>query len=199
MEIVTLGEYLKKARKEKKLSYKKLAELIQVDRTYLSKIENHGWVPSEKVIKKLAKELGDNLIEFIYEQQKNPKPSSDIKKKPKNLDELKRDALWNNIYDSVVNPWEIGFRPVGTNNPKYPAYIKDYVRKLIAKHIPFAADNEKLINRLADDFTKAYRDHENALSSINANLDRFVNLLTRTPPSEKKYKSTIKLKPIKTK
>ena len=54
----TFGEYLRATRQEKKLSQRKLAALIDVNFTYLSKIENNEMpAPSEEKIKLLAKHL----------------------------------------------------------------------------------------------------------------------------------------------
>lgn len=57
-ESKTFGEFLREARKAKKLSQRKLAALIDVNFTYLSKIENNEMpAPSEEKIQLLAEHL----------------------------------------------------------------------------------------------------------------------------------------------
>ena len=49
----TLGSSIRKRRKELKLTAEELATRIQIDRTYLSKIERHNLVPSIEVLVRL--------------------------------------------------------------------------------------------------------------------------------------------------
>ena len=51
---MTLGEKLRSLRWEKGVSIKKLAPLVEVDHTYLSKLENDHLTPSPQVIDRLA-------------------------------------------------------------------------------------------------------------------------------------------------
>ena len=62
------GQVIKKARKDKGLSQRKLASLIDIDFTYLSKLENNrvDYPPREHVIKSLARELDLNEEELIF-------------------------------------------------------------------------------------------------------------------------------------
>jgi transcriptional regulator with XRE-family HTH domain len=63
---VTFGRHLRGLRVEKGLTQRKLAELVGVDFTYLSKIENdrEGYRPGEDLIRKLAGILGTNADEL---------------------------------------------------------------------------------------------------------------------------------------
>ena len=55
MPIKTLGKEIRKIRRQKGLSQRKLSELAGINHTYISKIENGvaHYCPSEEVIKKL--------------------------------------------------------------------------------------------------------------------------------------------------
>lgn len=54
----TFGADVKAARKEKRLSRKTMAEIINVDARYLANIENDGTIPSLPVVIQLIKECG---------------------------------------------------------------------------------------------------------------------------------------------
>jgi len=62
-----LGERIKELRKQRCLTQRQLAELIGVDFTYLSKIENErlGYTPSTKTIHNLAKALETDELELL--------------------------------------------------------------------------------------------------------------------------------------
>lgn len=63
----TFAQELKKLRKEKRITQRKLAELIDVDFSYISKMENDKLIhaPSETILRKIASVLqvdADSLI-----------------------------------------------------------------------------------------------------------------------------------------
>jgi HTH-type transcriptional regulator, competence development regulator len=63
----TFGERIRRRRREDKLSQRRLAELVGVDFTYLSKLENnqHGQSPGEELVLKLAEQLHDDSEELL--------------------------------------------------------------------------------------------------------------------------------------
>lgn len=72
----TFGEKLRELRKERDLSQKKLAELVAINFTYLSKIENErldfAHFPSEELICKLATVLESDENELLILAKKVP-------------------------------------------------------------------------------------------------------------------------------
>lgn len=52
---MTFGSLLRKLRYDQGLGIKKLASTLDIDYTYLSRIENNKVVPSEKVIEKFSR------------------------------------------------------------------------------------------------------------------------------------------------
>ncbi len=64
----SFGQVIKDARKNKGLSQRKLASLIGIDFTYLSKLENNraDYPPKEEVIRLLAKNLDLNEEGLIF-------------------------------------------------------------------------------------------------------------------------------------
>jgi len=59
---VAFGERLRELRKQAGISQRELAEIVEIDFTYLSKIENNRvQPPSEGVIKKISRELSSKL------------------------------------------------------------------------------------------------------------------------------------------
>ena len=63
----TFVERIRRRRREDKLSQRKLAELVGVDFTYLSKLENdqQGQSPGEELVMKLAEQLHDDSEELL--------------------------------------------------------------------------------------------------------------------------------------
>jgi transcriptional regulator with XRE-family HTH domain len=72
----TFGQTLRKLRKAKSLSQRALAEVVGINFTYLSKIENEkldfGQYPSEPLIRSLAAALNADADELLLLAQKIP-------------------------------------------------------------------------------------------------------------------------------
>lgn len=69
----TFGQIIKEARKTKQITQRDLAKQIDVDFTYISKIENGALEPpSEEVISKMAKVLGIDENELFLAAKKVP-------------------------------------------------------------------------------------------------------------------------------
>lgn len=67
------GELLKNIRKEKRISQRKLGEMVGIDFTYISKIENGTQAPpSEEVIRKIANVLEVDAHKLILSANKIP-------------------------------------------------------------------------------------------------------------------------------
>jgi HTH-type transcriptional regulator, competence development regulator len=62
------GQLIREARKDKGYSQRELAKLVDLDFTYLSKLENNraDYAPKEDVIRKLASYLGLNAEELVF-------------------------------------------------------------------------------------------------------------------------------------
>lgn len=68
------GEILKTLRKEKKITQRKLAELVGIDFTYISKIESGAMdPPAEDKIVKIAEVLGEQPDTLIIAAKKIPR------------------------------------------------------------------------------------------------------------------------------
>ena len=69
MYIMEVGKVIKIKRIEKDLKVKELASKVDITEQYMSNIEHGKRNPSLKLLKKLAKELGCSVYEFIEEQE----------------------------------------------------------------------------------------------------------------------------------
>ena len=67
MYIMEVGKDIKIKRIEKDLKVKELASKVEITEQYMSNIEHGKRNPSLKLLKKLAKELGCSVYEFIEE------------------------------------------------------------------------------------------------------------------------------------
>src|SRR5262245_44376414 len=101
---MTFGERIRELRKAKNLSQRELAEQVEVNFTYLSKIENgkldFAQFPSEETIRKLARALGADEDELLLLAQKIPDSirstvikRPDVFRKIASLDEKSLDDL----------------------------------------------------------------------------------------------------------
>ena len=68
MYIMEVGKVIKIKRIEKDLKVKELASKVEITEQYMSNIEHGKRNPSLKLLKKLAKELGCSVYDFIEEQ-----------------------------------------------------------------------------------------------------------------------------------
>ncbi len=73
---MNFGQRIRQLRKAKALTLRDVASEVQINFTYLSKIENgkldFSEYPSEKLIRKLAKALGGNTDELLLLAEKVP-------------------------------------------------------------------------------------------------------------------------------
>ena len=76
---MTFGERVRDLRKAKNLSQRELADIIDMNFTYLSKIENgklnFASFPSEETIRKLAKALDADVDKLLLMAKKIPRTS----------------------------------------------------------------------------------------------------------------------------
>jgi len=75
-----LGNAIRARRKKLGLSIEELAKKIKTHRTYISKIENQGFIPSDKLMGKIVKGLDAPTLIKIYLTEKH----TEILKKSKN-------------------------------------------------------------------------------------------------------------------
>src|SRR3990167_5189498 len=103
----TFGQKIKSLRLKKGLSIKRLSTLLQIDYTYISHIERDKSIPSEGLLKKLAKKLGAAEEELKILSGKIPE---DIKKilyeYPVEAPILIRDALSSYAALKQLSFWE---------------------------------------------------------------------------------------------
>jgi HTH-type transcriptional regulator, competence development regulator len=78
----SFGHLIRQARKDKGYSQRELAEKLQVDFTYLSKLENNraDYPPKEDVIRSLASHLDLNAEELIFLSGRIPQNDEEVLK-----------------------------------------------------------------------------------------------------------------------
>lgn len=83
---MSFGTRIRQLRREHDLTQRELAEQVDIDYTYLSKIENdHAIPPAEKTIRRLATVLGANADELILLANKLPADfERDLLERPEN-------------------------------------------------------------------------------------------------------------------
>lgn len=104
------GQRIRELRQAKNLTLRELAEKLDVNFTYVSKIENQklsfGDYPSEDLIRKIAKALGADADELLILAEKIPKQIKkrfierpDAFRKIAQLDDKTLDKLLENLGD----------------------------------------------------------------------------------------------------
>jgi transcriptional regulator with XRE-family HTH domain len=120
MRKMTLGERIRKLRKRRKLTQRQLAEMVHIDFTYLSKIENDrlDYTPSIKTLLKLAKALEADELELLELAQKVPGPFADITADKQALQFfrkatkiIKEPLEWERILEELEQRSEAGDEP----------------------------------------------------------------------------------------
>ncbi len=92
---LTFGQTVRKLREEKKITLRKMAVMLEVSATYLSKIERDepGSKPSEGVIKKISRILGHDEDELLAMAGKISSDLQEIiRQNPKQLASFLRTA-----------------------------------------------------------------------------------------------------------
>jgi transcriptional regulator with XRE-family HTH domain len=70
---MNFGARIRQLRKDHRMTQRQLADLVEIDFTYLSKIENgHGVPPAEATIRRLAEELDADPEELVLLAKKLP-------------------------------------------------------------------------------------------------------------------------------
>ena len=72
MKKMALGQIIRARRKELNFTTEELAKKVGIDRTYLTKIEKYGWLPSPEVLTAIITYLKDKPKKYIdiYESLK---------------------------------------------------------------------------------------------------------------------------------
>ena len=111
---MALGQRLRELRKARNLSQKQLADLVEINFTYLSKIENErldfAQFPSEDLIRRLARALDADTDELLILARKVPETIRQrVLERPEafrkfaSLDDLTIDALLKTIENKEQN------------------------------------------------------------------------------------------------
>ncbi len=108
MSKILLGKLIRKLRKEKGLSLRKLAEKVDISFVNISYIENGRFETSEKVIKQLAKALDYDVDKLLaVADSVNEDIKKIIKKLPTAVPEFLRTAKnltedeWKDLTDQI--------------------------------------------------------------------------------------------------
>ena len=100
-----IGSIIKKNRKALHLTMRELAQQADVDRTYISKIESHGLVPTYPVLLKIEAILGVEL-QTIYLKKKAPDFSFDTPSRKALLEVTQDTRNQNDLFKDNTRPVE---------------------------------------------------------------------------------------------
>ena len=89
----SLGNAIKTQRKKLRLSTTALARQLDMNRGYIHKIENQDFLPSPKIIEKIANELKSPSLVKLYFEAKNNALNKRLLKQRKNLAKTKTEII----------------------------------------------------------------------------------------------------------
>jgi len=89
MQNTSLGQLIRARRKELNLTIEELAKKVGIDRTYFTRIEKHGLLPSPKVMRDIVMNLKTNPTKYmrLYKSLKLERVMKTWKQKIKPLPE----------------------------------------------------------------------------------------------------------------
>lgn len=105
MQQTTFGKLIRDARKQKGYSQRQLADMVPLDFTYLSKLENDraDYPPREEIIRSLAFHLNLDGEELIYHADRIPELDKDfLNQHPKESSALLRKMRTNDKFRQRV-------------------------------------------------------------------------------------------------
>ena len=164
-----LGAIIKAQRKKLKLTAEILAKKAGIDRTYISKIENHNLIPSWEILVAIGRELKTNL-HTLYFEQKHPEIIYD-----KGDKSYKEKTPAANGIPGIRN--EI-FAFISKNSPKHYSTIKAFVINILAKYKPSETNNDKLITQIVQrlkKITKEYQQYQKLYNESEYEIIRLIN------------------------
>ncbi len=88
----SLGQLIRARRKKLYLTIEELAKKVGIDRTYITKIEKHDFLPSPQVLTSIIAQLNGNPDKYmrLYKSLKIAKTKKKLKQKIKTLSEKYR-------------------------------------------------------------------------------------------------------------
>lgn len=129
------GTLLKELRKRRELTAEELATKAgEIDRTYISKIENHGLLPSYEVAKRICDVLKNDKLMELYMSIKHPKATKHL------IASTYESSLLQNILHLISE---------GKTNEEIIEYFTSF-NKTQAKNSKIAGQLDNLINKLRD-------------------------------------------------
>lgn len=186
MKNMSLGERIRMRRKEHGLTAEKLAQRVGVDRTYVSKIERHNFLPSLEVFKSIDKilNLGPDFGKQ-YIQDKYPDFGDVLKaaiaedkaKRPKLYFAKGQEKLVKYLKENSPATYADLTTPAGLINinellkelsgcaDTHPIAVK-----FVKRYYPSYVDNKAFINKIGDRLKKLKKKIENSWEDIQGDL-----------------------------
>jgi len=163
MQEPPLGEKIKIRRKKLELTAEALALKCGIDRTYLSKIERHNFLPSPKILLKIVSELQDNPYDYLrlYEEMR---------------------------YGGVKELWPHYRKGLGSFNQKNEDYMRLYNMVLYGEMLADGITGYDSTSAERKRFKGALKIYKKI---IKATFEKIEKLLLKTDPIARKAKKII--------
>jgi transcriptional regulator with XRE-family HTH domain len=161
MKVKGLGKVIKDKRRELKLTARELAQKADIDRTYISKIENHDFLPTYHILIKLENALEVNLREYYWKLGLH-KPNMILVQAQGNIpQDTKPLPISNKLAKQVIAHFNQYLAK------KQKPSLEEVAFDFIKQFMPSKVTDEILINELA---------------GLIAALERFQSRLSQLPP-----------------
>ena len=154
----SFGKTIKKRRKYLGLKAIELAKKAAIDKTYLSKIENHNYLPSKFAQKKISKALGIDLSKIYLDAKIAEKFGKMVRLSP--ITWSKEDDLRGDLMHHIMNE-------EGT-------YHRAFAMKYLNRLNPKKAKDKKFIDALIQCITKWRRKRHDFWDEYYKDTEKFV-------------------------
>jgi transcriptional regulator with XRE-family HTH domain len=176
-----LGEVIRGLRIAAGLKVFELAKMVGVNPVYISQIEKHNKLPSQDVLERIEKALGDRSLFHIYIKQKNPAIEKRLEAKhPQSL-------LPNYImkeFDTPESKQIIRFIHRSVTSQIMIMSKKDYAL-LLERIAPKSLENEKLFDQVFNILKEMKREKDAYWNKFTKQAKQIESLILRENSSSK--------------
>ena len=174
-----LGKAIRSRREELKITAEELAKKVGIDRTFVSKIENHGLLPSRLVLARIETVLKTTDLFEYYIKQKNPYLEKIFVHSSFSIPPAIRQAFQTPEAEELMR---FIHRNVETTNMDF--LKRDYER-LLKNIAPDKISDNKLFMEILDIVKRLKKERDAYWQEFNKQSKRIKSLISDHKPTKK--------------
>ena len=174
-----LGKAIRSRRKELKITAEELAKKVGIDRTFISKIEKHGLLPSRLVLARIEATLKTTDLFEYYIKQKNPHLEERFVHSSFSIPPAIRKAFETPEGEELVRFIHRNVETTGTN------FLKRDYERLLKDIAPDKISDNKLFMKVLDIVKQLKKERDVYWQKFNKQSKRIESLITDHKPTSK--------------